>query len=102
MFWTVYHVLDACRQVGDANALVFCHLFHLLHQYSRCIAGALNGNVGVMKSVIGDITDDTNLAEAFVLISPVFSIGASIAYVNPIACLLSCSDGYSDHFMVAP
>ena len=88
MFWTVYHVLDACREVGDADVLVFCCLFYLLHQYSRCIAGALNGNVGVMKSVIGDITDDTNLAEAFVLVSPVYSIGASIAYVNSITCLL--------------
>ncbi|KIM54845.1 hypothetical protein SCLCIDRAFT_1221664 [Scleroderma citrinum Foug A] len=46
---------------------------------SRCIAGALNGNIGVMKSVIADITDHTNLAQAFVLVPPVFSVGASIA-----------------------
>ncbi|KAI6145800.1 MFS general substrate transporter [Pisolithus tinctorius] len=46
---------------------------------SRCIAGALNGNIGVMKSVIGEITDDTNMAQAFVLIPIVFSTGASIA-----------------------
>ncbi|KAL4062218.1 major facilitator transporter [Scleroderma citrinum] len=46
---------------------------------SRCIAGALNGNVGVMKSAIADITDHTNLAQAFALIPPVFSVGASIA-----------------------
>ncbi|KAL4074787.1 major facilitator superfamily domain-containing protein [Scleroderma yunnanense] len=49
---------------------------------SRCIAGALNGNVGVMKSAIADITDHTNLAQAFALIPPVFSVGASIAYVS--------------------
>ncbi|KAI6099589.1 major facilitator superfamily domain-containing protein [Pisolithus sp. B1] len=46
---------------------------------SRCIAGALNGNVGVMKSVIGEITDSTNMARAFVFLPIVFSIGTSIA-----------------------
>ncbi|KAI6155622.1 major facilitator superfamily domain-containing protein [Pisolithus tinctorius] len=46
---------------------------------SRCIAGALNGNVGVMKSIIGEITDNTNMAQAFALIPIVFSAGASIA-----------------------
>ncbi|KAI5988258.1 MFS general substrate transporter [Pisolithus marmoratus] len=46
---------------------------------SRCIAGALNGNVGVMKSIIGEITDDTNMAQAFALIPITFSVGASIA-----------------------
>jgi len=64
------------------DVLMPCCPFYMLYQYSRCIAGALNGNVGVMKSVIGDITDHTNLAQAFVLMSPVFSVGASIAYVN--------------------
>ncbi|KAI6115686.1 major facilitator superfamily domain-containing protein [Pisolithus croceorrhizus] len=47
---------------------------------SRCIAGALNGNVGVMKSIVGEITDNTNMARAFALIPIVFSVGASIAY----------------------
>ncbi|KAI5998699.1 major facilitator superfamily domain-containing protein [Pisolithus albus] len=46
---------------------------------SRCIAGALNGNVGVMKSVVGEITDTTNMAQAFALIPIVFFAGASIA-----------------------
>ncbi|KAI6165697.1 MFS general substrate transporter [Pisolithus thermaeus] len=46
---------------------------------SRCIAGALNGNVGVMRSVVGEITDTTNMAQAFTLVPMVFSVGASIA-----------------------
>ncbi|KAI6155625.1 major facilitator superfamily domain-containing protein [Pisolithus tinctorius] len=46
---------------------------------SRCIAGALNGNAGVMKSIIGEITDNTNMARAFALLPIVFSVGASIA-----------------------
>ncbi|KAI5998694.1 MFS general substrate transporter [Pisolithus albus] len=54
---------------------------------SRCIAGALNGNVGVMKSVVGEITDTTNMARAFALIPIVFFAGASIAYVLGFPCL---------------
>ncbi|KAG6333556.1 hypothetical protein ID866_5531 [Astraeus odoratus] len=46
---------------------------------SRCIAGAFDGNVGVMKSMIGEITDETNMARGFALIPGVFSTGASIA-----------------------
>ncbi|KAI6113380.1 major facilitator superfamily domain-containing protein [Pisolithus croceorrhizus] len=45
---------------------------------SRCIAGALNGNVGVMKSVIGEITDSTNMAQAFVFLPIVFSIESNL------------------------
>ncbi|KAI6023477.1 major facilitator superfamily domain-containing protein [Pisolithus marmoratus] len=46
---------------------------------SRCIAGALNGNVGVVKSLIGEVTDDTNMAQAFALIPVAFTVGASVA-----------------------
>ncbi|KAI6147182.1 major facilitator superfamily domain-containing protein [Pisolithus tinctorius] len=46
---------------------------------SRCIAGALNANVGVLKSVIGEITDNTNMAQAFALIPVAFTVGALIA-----------------------
>ncbi|KAI5988261.1 major facilitator superfamily domain-containing protein [Pisolithus marmoratus] len=55
---------------------------------SRCIAGALNGNVGVTKSIIGEITDNTNMAQAFALIPITFSVGASIAYVHRFPCPL--------------
>lgn len=30
---------------------------------SRALAGGLSGNIGVMKSAIGEITDSTNIAE---------------------------------------
>ncbi|KAF9237650.1 major facilitator superfamily domain-containing protein [Melanogaster broomeanus] len=46
---------------------------------SRCIAGFLNGNVGVMKSIIGDITDHTNLPQAFAMLHPIFCLGQTIA-----------------------
>ena len=63
---------------------------------SRCLCGALNGNVGkymlyyhyftimdeiigVMKSVMGEILDTTNRAEGFSLLPVVLSAGATIA-----------------------
>ncbi|KIK98692.1 hypothetical protein PAXRUDRAFT_133692 [Paxillus rubicundulus Ve08.2h10] len=46
---------------------------------SRCIAGFLNGNLGVMKSIIGDITDHTNMAQAFAVVPAIYCIGTTIA-----------------------
>ena len=40
-----------------------------------------NGNSGVMKSILGDITDHTNMVQAFSIIPAIFSIGATIACV---------------------
>ncbi|KAJ7183249.1 major facilitator superfamily transporter [Mycena filopes] len=45
---------------------------------SRCLCGLLNGNIGVMKSALGDLTDRTNRAEAFVFLPIVWAIGASV------------------------
>ena len=81
----------------------FYHLVtHSVRCSSRCIAGALNGNMGVTKSVVADITDHTNLAQAFVLIVPVFSVGSSIAYVNEYTRLCHLKLGCSDLFMAVP
>ncbi|KAG9315285.1 MFS general substrate transporter [Chiua virens] len=46
---------------------------------SRCIAGLLNGNIGVMKSMVGEITDDTNIAQVVGIIPAIFMAGFSIA-----------------------
>ena len=40
---------------------------------SRCLCGLLNGNVGVMKSTMGDLTDKTNRAEALVFLPSAFA-----------------------------
>ncbi|KAM6504144.1 Major facilitator superfamily domain containing protein [Amanita muscaria] len=48
---------------------------------SRCLCGLLNGNIGVLKSVIGELTDSTNRADGFAYISVVWSVGATIAPV---------------------
>ncbi|KAI0926214.1 hypothetical protein AcW1_008437 [Taiwanofungus camphoratus] len=45
---------------------------------SRCIVGALNGNIGVIKSMMGELTDSTNMAQGFALMPVVWSAGATI------------------------
>ncbi|KAJ7039693.1 major facilitator superfamily transporter [Mycena alexandri] len=45
---------------------------------SRCLCGLLNGNIGVMKSAMGDLTDRSNRAEGFAFLPIVWAIGASI------------------------
>ncbi|KAJ6546345.1 major facilitator superfamily domain-containing protein [Mycena sp. CBHHK59/15] len=45
---------------------------------SRCLTGLLNGNIGVMKSAMGDLTDRTNRAEGFAYLPVVWAAGASL------------------------
>ncbi|KAG1738420.1 MFS transporter [Suillus paluster] len=45
---------------------------------SRCITGALNGNIGVIKSMLGELTDSTNMAQGFALMPIAWSLGATI------------------------
>ncbi|RDB25899.1 Efflux pump azaL [Hypsizygus marmoreus] len=45
---------------------------------SRCICGLLDGNIGVVKSVLGELTDSSNRAEGFALLPVVWAIGATL------------------------
>ncbi|KAN0088817.1 Major facilitator superfamily domain containing protein [Tylopilus felleus] len=45
---------------------------------SRCLCGALNGNIGVMKSMVAEITDSTNVAEAYGILPIPWSIGTTL------------------------
>lgn len=45
---------------------------------SRCLAGLLNGNVGVIKSMMGELTDSTNVAQGMALMPVVWSTGAVV------------------------
>ncbi|TDL19281.1 member of major facilitator superfamily multidrug-resistance, DHA1 sub-family [Rickenella mellea] len=45
---------------------------------SRCLAGGLTGNVGVMKSVMAELTDSTNVARAFAYSPIAWSTGATL------------------------
>jgi len=76
----------------------------MLTHSSRCLTGLLNGNIGararnflytlvidyllgVMKSVMGELTDTTNRAEGFSLMPVVWGFGATMGWVltdNPV------------------
>ncbi|KAH9059708.1 MFS general substrate transporter [Lactarius vividus] len=43
--------------------------------FSRCLHGVLNGNIGVMKSMLAELTDDTNMARGFSLIPVTWAVG---------------------------
>ena len=45
---------------------------------SRCLNGMLNGNVGVMKSMMVELTDETNMARGFSLIALTWAVGCTI------------------------
>ncbi|KAH9005439.1 MFS general substrate transporter [Lactarius hatsudake] len=46
--------------------------------FSRCLHGVLNGNVGVMKSMLAELTDETNMARGFSLIPVTWAVGGTI------------------------
>ncbi|KAF9009604.1 major facilitator superfamily multidrug-resistance, DHA1 sub-family [Cyathus striatus] len=45
----------------------------------RCLQGMFNGNIGVSKSVIAELTDSTNIGDAFSLLPLMWSCGTIIA-----------------------
>ncbi|KAH9926269.1 MFS general substrate transporter [Epithele typhae] len=46
---------------------------------SRSLVGLLNGNTGIMKSMMGEITDSTNMAQGFAMHSVSWAVGITIA-----------------------
>jgi hypothetical protein len=47
----------------------------LTFHYSRCLHGALKGNIGVVKSAMAELTDETNVARGFSLLLMAWSVG---------------------------
>ncbi|KAG6876999.1 hypothetical protein C0993_011152 [Termitomyces sp. T159_Od127] len=45
---------------------------------SRCLNGALNGNIGVMKSIVIELTDPTNIARAYAYQPIAWSTGGTL------------------------
>lgn len=45
---------------------------------ARAINGLMNGNIAVIKSVLGELTDDSNQARAFTFLPLMFAIGSII------------------------
>ena len=50
---------------------------------SRTFVGLLNDNVGVLKSMLGEITDNTNAAQGFAFLPIVWSAGSTIGCIFP-------------------
>ena len=49
--------------------------------FCRSLQGVFNGNIGITRAVIAEITDATNIAQAYSLIPLLWGIGVSIGYV---------------------
>ncbi|KAH0579745.1 hypothetical protein H2248_002582 [Termitomyces sp. 'cryptogamus'] len=45
---------------------------------SRCICGALDGNVGIIKSIMAELTDSTNIAQTYAYLPIAWSAGGSV------------------------
>ncbi|KAF8628986.1 hypothetical protein AX15_003609 [Amanita polypyramis BW_CC] len=45
--------------------------------FFRFMQGAFNGNIGISKSVMGELTDSTNVADVFAAISMMWSMGVT-------------------------
>lgn len=70
--------------IGLLGLVLSMTSFGLSHSFfaiivSRALAGALNGNIGVMKSAIGEITDESNMARAFSFLPLIWFIGSTVA-----------------------
>lgn len=46
--------------------------------YSRSLNGALNGNIGVLKSMVAEITDSTNIAQAYAYLPIAWATGQAV------------------------
>ncbi|KAJ6549461.1 major facilitator superfamily domain-containing protein [Mycena sp. CBHHK59/15] len=44
----------------------------------RCFQGAFNGNIGVSKSVMAEVSDSTNIAEIYSLLPFMWTVGATL------------------------
>ena len=49
---------------------------------ARCVEGALNGNIGVSKSMMAEITDPTNRGRGFAFLPMIWALGGTLGYVN--------------------
>ncbi|PWN46813.1 MFS general substrate transporter [Violaceomyces palustris] len=69
--------------IGLTGNVISMNLFGLSRSLpamivSRSVAGLMNGNIAVLKSVLGEITDETNQARAFALIPMCYAVGSIV------------------------
>lgn len=48
---------------------------------ARCLAGALSANTAIIKSLLGEITDSSNQADAFTLVPATWALGTAVGPV---------------------
>ncbi|KAL1745896.1 major facilitator superfamily domain-containing protein [Schizophyllum fasciatum] len=90
-FFTVYHwgaLSDRLGRkivalIGIVGAMLSVAAFGLSRSLpmmilTRCIAGAMNGNVAIVKSMMAEITDETNQARAYSLMPVAWALGATV------------------------
>lgn len=68
--------------LGVLGSMVASILFGTATHYSqaliaRLVAGFLNGNIGVVKSLLGDLSDDTNRTRAFSVLPLMWGVGSA-------------------------
>ncbi|WOO84455.1 Major facilitator-type transporter psiT2 [Vanrija pseudolonga] len=62
------------QQLADARSGLATNFWTML--FFRCLSGALNGNVAVIKASLGEITDETNSTDAFALYALTWTVGS--------------------------
>jgi len=105
MFWgriSDQFGIKPCLVIGTAGSAAFFFLFGMSGSYAQCVAarfgaGLLNGNMGVLKSYIGKITDTSNRAAGFTYMSIAWGVGTCIAPVMG-GCLVSPAETWPEHF----
>ena len=58
----------------------YLKISHLITDYlsSRSLNGALNGNVGIIKSIVAEITDPTNIPQVYAYMPIAWSFGGAL------------------------
>ncbi|KAF8629605.1 hypothetical protein AX15_003348 [Amanita polypyramis BW_CC] len=63
--------------LGFGTSTSFWHLV-----FFRCLQGVFAGNIGLVRSVIAEITDETNAADGYAAISMIWGVGATLGPVS--------------------
>ena len=79
--WLVALLLGACLKV----LLYLCSFSGAMsadRHHSRCLHGAAKGHIGAVKSMIAELTDETNIARGFSIPPVAWSLGFVIGFVD--------------------
>ena len=76
--YDLFRSLQNLYRLGRQVFILFSSIHGPAYSRSRCLAGMLNGNIGVMKSMLAELADETNIAQASALAPVMWSLGATI------------------------